>query len=403
MDLYENNNEIYLSSELILEPGYEGGTSYPTKYLVRNVSATLHKQSAGCPSNIDVDFYRFDLYKPGLTTVALRNIPTGTDYDIFIYDENWRHLYDSTNSGTADEYIYANFKAGRYFVKVVSYKGYSNTENYRLEIKTDPKTYPSYWSSTAKEKFGSYYQWATNYPSEFSWTNNFFGNIPDTPELYPLYNKYGYGNSVEYVETKMYFEDHVQNRIGDLFYAYNELYDSLSNDRHNYVMDYVNGSKENKIINTGIKIGVSESYTAICNILLAPIGPVFSTVTCLTSGVIVDNKVELLLNVDMNQGSLEEYNRKIDSLKNIKEVIRLYDQALTSESDPLPDGQYIAEPVEVAIYFTIDKVYSGENGRITTYNFYKNYQAEISVRPNYVDSSQGYFGGYISKYTVPYV
>ena len=98
----------------------------------------------------NVDCYKFtvsDDYNFGFRehiNLALTNIPTGTDYDLFLYRnrtdcDNNTQLGSSQETGNTNEAIeFAeafNFDdAGTYYIRVVRYSGYSCTADYALAV-----------------------------------------------------------------------------------------------------------------------------------------------------------------------------------------------------------------------------------------------------------------------------
>ncbi|MCA9926004.1 MAG: pre-peptidase C-terminal domain-containing protein, partial [Anaerolineales bacterium] len=65
--------------------------------------------------------------------VKLRDIPTGTDFNLFLYDDNKFIWGSSQNGGNVKETIDTTLGPGRYYV-MVARKGILNTSNYRLIV-----------------------------------------------------------------------------------------------------------------------------------------------------------------------------------------------------------------------------------------------------------------------------
>lgn len=95
-------------------------------------------------SESDVDWWKVEFDQDGQANFWLGDIPTGCDYDIFLYDEDclgteidW--LAESYNSGQTAELIQWNVEAGvDYYVKIVSYEGASPTSEYLFRAKNTP-------------------------------------------------------------------------------------------------------------------------------------------------------------------------------------------------------------------------------------------------------------------------
>jgi hypothetical protein len=73
----------------------------------------------------DVDMFSFSNYLSGTTKVTLTNIPLGYDYDLYLYDQYYNLVGSSMNRGSTAETISKPLGLAKYFVKVVSYSGYS--------------------------------------------------------------------------------------------------------------------------------------------------------------------------------------------------------------------------------------------------------------------------------------
>jgi len=86
----------------------------------------------------DVDYYSFLVTQPGVIKIDLKDIPSGTNYDLYLYDPTMTLIASSTNSGNFPEAItYSASATGTYFIRVDSSHGYSNTNPYSLYIKEE--------------------------------------------------------------------------------------------------------------------------------------------------------------------------------------------------------------------------------------------------------------------------
>ena len=65
------------------------------------------------------DFYYIELFAPHSIEIWLRNIPQGTDYNLYLYDATFKLVGYSGNVGNADEHIlYADGQPGTYYIGV---------------------------------------------------------------------------------------------------------------------------------------------------------------------------------------------------------------------------------------------------------------------------------------------
>lgn len=87
-------------------------------------------------SKSDVDYYKIKFKKSGKANFYLGKIPSGCDYDLYLYNSSGSKLKRSTRSGNKDELISKySVKANRYYyLKVKSYKG-SSSSRYKLRAK----------------------------------------------------------------------------------------------------------------------------------------------------------------------------------------------------------------------------------------------------------------------------
>lgn len=86
------------------------------------------------PTNDLSDFYFFELDTPGTVTVTLRDLPPGTNLDLFLFDRNRALLSASQNGGQATEEISYQAGADRYYIVVRTASGAHETLPYTLEI-----------------------------------------------------------------------------------------------------------------------------------------------------------------------------------------------------------------------------------------------------------------------------
>ncbi len=93
-----------------------------------------------CTANRDDDYYYIDLETTGTVTLDLTSIPPGTDYDIYLYDENETLQCYSNQYGNRDEHATCHLtQPGRYYVRVYPYTEECNDNDpYALTV-----TYPT--------------------------------------------------------------------------------------------------------------------------------------------------------------------------------------------------------------------------------------------------------------------
>jgi hypothetical protein len=119
-DICEPNNSL----EQACGP-LESGTSY--QYPIR------------CTTPRDQDYYYIDLEATGTVTLDLTSIPSGTDYSIYLYDENKTLRCRSDQHGNQPEHVTCILsQLGRYYVRVYPWTGCSEDDPYTLTV-----TYPT--------------------------------------------------------------------------------------------------------------------------------------------------------------------------------------------------------------------------------------------------------------------
>lgn len=80
------------------------------------------------------DYYWFEMTSPHTIQVWLQQIPSGHDYNLYLYDSTGLVLLGySANPSNQDEHILTSvLPAGRYYIRVYAVQGYSTTEPYVL-------------------------------------------------------------------------------------------------------------------------------------------------------------------------------------------------------------------------------------------------------------------------------
>lgn len=90
----------------------------------------------------DVDYYMVQIIASGNRNISLSTIPSGCNYNLYLYDYRGTLLSSSTASGNADENISRILDVGTYYVCVKSSSGYSASSNYTLSVKSSGSTNP---------------------------------------------------------------------------------------------------------------------------------------------------------------------------------------------------------------------------------------------------------------------
>lgn len=96
-------------------------------------NATIHKTN-------DVDYYKLTNYPGGVLTINLTNIPSGTNYNLELYNSSNSRVAYSLNSGTTNEVINYSANAGTYYIKVFSANGASSKSSYKLTVASRPNS-----------------------------------------------------------------------------------------------------------------------------------------------------------------------------------------------------------------------------------------------------------------------
>ena len=82
------------------------------------------------------DRYYFELDAAGSATITLRDIPEGTDYDIYLYPEEWSkgEIATSREFDNRPEEIKIALDAGKYYIRVLAGSSKSSSDKYRLRV-----------------------------------------------------------------------------------------------------------------------------------------------------------------------------------------------------------------------------------------------------------------------------
>jgi hypothetical protein len=82
------------------------------------------------PGDID-DIYRIEVATSGIVRIDLTNIPSGADYDLYLYNADRGEVTVSNTSGSGDESVRVNLPNGRYYIRVYS-RLYAEANTYQL-------------------------------------------------------------------------------------------------------------------------------------------------------------------------------------------------------------------------------------------------------------------------------
>lgn len=99
-------------------------------------------------SSSDIDYFKVKFSAAGKANFWLGQIPSGCDYDLYVYDENYNLLWSSKASGNSQELLSKKSVQNKlYYVVVKPYSGYSSSE-YWLRVKLFEN--PSYVTESNK-------------------------------------------------------------------------------------------------------------------------------------------------------------------------------------------------------------------------------------------------------------
>lgn len=118
-DPYEFNDTFSYATYISLSQSYD--------------TFSTTKSYGDVDSSGDVDYFYFNLIYASKITIYLYNIPSGNDYDLKLYNSSQNQIGYSVNGSNNSEKIVKDLQPGKYYIKVYSYSGYSNT-NYTLKV-----------------------------------------------------------------------------------------------------------------------------------------------------------------------------------------------------------------------------------------------------------------------------
>ena len=95
-------------------------------------------------SKDDLDFFYLEIDTPQIIELSLTDIPPETDYDLYLVTGEEDLLADSSNTGQQEEHIeYTTSSVGVFYVVVLPFDNFSETESYALRLGLSPAPTPS--------------------------------------------------------------------------------------------------------------------------------------------------------------------------------------------------------------------------------------------------------------------
>ncbi|MEM7334142.1 MAG: hypothetical protein AAF490_18800 [Chloroflexota bacterium] len=129
---------LFVGSSIGYLPLIEKGSSGTNDTLETAFSINFNTpRFANFDTQIDFyDVFTFELASTDQVTIKLSQIPTGSDYNLLIYDDNKLLWGVGNNPGTLSENVQLTLGAGQYYVMVerVIPFGFPNSSNYRLIV-----------------------------------------------------------------------------------------------------------------------------------------------------------------------------------------------------------------------------------------------------------------------------
>ncbi len=145
-DQYENNDSIETAT--LISPSHDSDY-IPTDYS-RVIYGTIHRNEwlfGTIKGELDVDYYRFDLYGKAKVTIDLTNVPSNCDYDLELYEHsNTRYAESdqvslvgrSARANNSDEHVSATFFPGIYYIRVGAfYDTFNAKDEYKLSLNVE--------------------------------------------------------------------------------------------------------------------------------------------------------------------------------------------------------------------------------------------------------------------------
>jgi subtilisin family serine protease len=121
----------FLRNNLVIPNAYEPNDTNETAFMINyNTSYT-----SLINSSTDVDFFKYVAPNTGVDRFVL-NVPSGLNYDVFIYDSNMNLIAAGVKgTGVAENVLYEVTSGDMYYIKIVGVSGnFSTTESYTIIV-----------------------------------------------------------------------------------------------------------------------------------------------------------------------------------------------------------------------------------------------------------------------------
>jgi murein DD-endopeptidase MepM/ murein hydrolase activator NlpD len=95
------------------------------------------------PTIADTEYWYKIIYSSsGYANFWMGQIPSGCDYDMYIYNSSGTEIAKSDKSGSADELIQTKYlSSGTYYIKIKAFSSGRSSSQYRLRVKKYPNQY----------------------------------------------------------------------------------------------------------------------------------------------------------------------------------------------------------------------------------------------------------------------
>ncbi|MEZ4590697.1 MAG: hypothetical protein R3D55_06085 [Chloroflexota bacterium] len=126
---------LALGQNVYLPTVFNGGSTFNDNFSVAQKLVPNVAQTRKFTDSFDFfDAYYFDQTSSSLVTTRLSQIPSGSDYNITIYDANKSVRGSSTLAGNQSEAVTLLLPAGRYYIMVERIFGQADSSNYRIIV-----------------------------------------------------------------------------------------------------------------------------------------------------------------------------------------------------------------------------------------------------------------------------
>lgn len=151
---YASEQESYSTKLLMLDDSQVTSTKSSSVWETENNGSFSTADTIQDDDNVygyvsvayDKDYYKITFDAEGFANFYLGSIPSGQDYDLYVYDENYNEITRSMNGSNADELIIGESVSADtvYYVKVQGYIDYhDSSDSYLLRVKNYSYTWPT--------------------------------------------------------------------------------------------------------------------------------------------------------------------------------------------------------------------------------------------------------------------